>query len=92
MKISNPLFSTLEYIQRHVSLFVKANFSPIRNIFGFPDGSVFNTSSRPLITIGSYSTLNICICMLLDYFLNAIFPFTIINQKGTSKKNNSRFV
>ena len=51
MKISNPIFSTLEYIQTHVSPFFNANFSPVWNNFGFPNVSVFNTSVTPFITL-----------------------------------------
>ena len=43
--ISSRMFSTLEYVQRHVSPFPKANSSPVRNILGFP---MFQPSTQML--------------------------------------------
>ena len=75
MKISFTIFSSLEYVQRHVSPFFKANSSLARNVFGFPDVSVFNASATPLITICRYSNLifvHVCyvVTIYMRYFLN----------------------
>lgn len=89
MKISFTIFSSLEYVQRHVSPFFKANSSLARNIFGFPDVSVFNASATPLITICRYSNL-IFVHVLRGYYLYAMFPelLNIVRYMNFLKSEN----